>query len=82
MLSVSGALAQSKPLIKASATLKSLFGTDEVLTGTGSAWGVPVANGMKMDREEINSAGMLNGCKIKLIIEDSGYDPKRAVLGT
>jgi branched-chain amino acid transport system substrate-binding protein len=37
---------------------------------------------MKMAAEEINAAGGINGRKIRLIIEDSGYDPKRAVLAT
>jgi branched-chain amino acid transport system substrate-binding protein len=37
---------------------------------------------MKMAVEEINAAGGVNGRKLKLIIEDSGYDPKRAVLAT
>ena len=37
---------------------------------------------MKLAVEEINSAGGVNGRKIKLIIEDSAYDPKRAVLAT
>jgi branched-chain amino acid transport system substrate-binding protein len=45
-------------------------------------WGVPVSNGMKMAVEEINAAGGINGRKIKLILEDSGYDPKRAVLAS
>src|SRR5439155_513023 len=39
-------------------------------------------NAMKMATEEINAAGGINGRKIKLILEDSGYDPKRAVLAS
>src|SRR4029077_260550 len=35
---------------------------------------------MKMAVEEINASGGINGRKIKLVLEDSGYDPKRAVL--
>ena len=37
---------------------------------------------MKMAVEEINAAGGIQGRKIRLIVEDSGYDPKRAVLDT
>ena len=37
---------------------------------------------MKMAAEEINAAGGIHGRKIKLILEDSGYDPKRAVLAS
>jgi ABC-type branched-subunit amino acid transport system substrate-binding protein len=32
--------------------------------------------------EELNAAGGINGRKLKLIVEDSGYDPKRAVLAS
>ncbi|MEI8345144.1 MAG: glycosyltransferase family 9 protein, partial [Candidatus Omnitrophota bacterium] len=32
--------------------------------------------------DEVNAAGGINGRKLKLIVEDSGYDPKRAVLAT
>ena len=82
MLSVSAALAQIKTTNQGISDTEIVVGTHEVLTGPGSAWGVPVANGMKMAVEEINLAGGVNGRKIKLIIEDSGYDPKRAVLAT
>ncbi len=37
---------------------------------------------MKMAVEEINAAGGINGRKLRLILEDSGYDPKRAVLAS
>jgi ABC-type branched-subunit amino acid transport system substrate-binding protein len=37
---------------------------------------------MKMAVEEINAAGGINGRKIKMVLEDSGYDPKRAVLAS
>jgi len=37
---------------------------------------------MKMAVEEINAAGGINGRKIKMILEDNGYDPKKAVLAS
>jgi ABC-type branched-subunit amino acid transport system substrate-binding protein len=37
---------------------------------------------MKMAVEEINAAGGINGRKFKLILEDNGYDPKKAVLAS
>src|SRR5215213_11314984 len=43
-------------------------------------WGVEVSNGMKMGSEEMKEDGGIKGRKIKMILEDSGYDPKRAVL--
>ena len=76
------ALAQTKTTNQGISDTEILVGTHEDLSGPGKGWGVPVANGMKMATEEINAAGGINGRKIRLIIEDSGYDPKRAVLVT
>jgi len=59
-----------------------VIGTHQDLSGPIKVWGVPVSNGMKMAVEEINAQGGINGRKIKLVLEDSGYDPKRAVLAT
>ena len=59
-----------------------VLGTHQDLSGPIKSWGVPVTNGMKLAVEEVNAAGGINGRKIKLIVEDSGYDPKRAVLAT
>ena len=35
---------------------------------------------MDMRVDEINAAGGIHGRKLKLIVEDHGYDPKKAVL--
>jgi branched-chain amino acid transport system substrate-binding protein len=59
-----------------------VIGTHQDLSGPIKGWGVSVANGMKLAVAEINAGGGVNGRKLKLIIEDSGYDPKRAVLAT
>ena len=59
-----------------------VIGTHQDLSGPIKAFGVPTANGMKMAVDEINAKGGINGRKIKLIIEDSTYDPKKAVLST
>ncbi|MCP3475280.1 ABC transporter substrate-binding protein [Bradyrhizobium sp. CCGUVB1N3] len=59
-----------------------VIGTHQDLSGPIKGWGVPVANGMKMAVEEINAAGGINGRKIRLVVEDSGYDPKKAVLAS
>src|SRR5260370_28106291 len=59
-----------------------VLGTHQDLSGPIKTWGVAVANGMKMAVEEINAAGGVQGRKLRLTIEDSGYDPKRAVLAT
>ena len=59
-----------------------VIGTHQDLSGPIKTWGVPVANGMKLAVEEINAAGGINGRKLRLIIEDSAYDPKKAVLAS
>jgi ABC-type branched-subunit amino acid transport system substrate-binding protein len=59
-----------------------VIGTHQDLSGPIKVWGVPVSNGMKMAVEEINAAGGIQGRKLKLILEDNGYDPKKAVLAS
>jgi len=59
-----------------------VIGTHQDLSGPIKGFGVPTANGMKLAVEEINANGGINGRKLKLAIEDSGYDPKRAVLAS
>jgi branched-chain amino acid transport system substrate-binding protein len=82
ILGASTALAQIKTTNQGISDAEIVVGTHEDLSGPVKGWGVPVSNGMKMAAEEINAAGGVSGRKIKLIIEDSGYDPKRAVLAT
>ena len=76
------ALAQTKVTNKGISPTEIVIGTHQDLSGPIKFWGVPVSNGMKMAVDEINAAGGVNGRKIKLILEDSGYDPKRAVLAS
>jgi branched-chain amino acid transport system substrate-binding protein len=59
-----------------------VIGTHQDLSGPIKAWGVPSANGMRLAVDEINAAGGVHGRKIRLIIEDSAYDPRKAVLAT
>ncbi len=59
-----------------------VIGTHQDLSGPIAVWGVPVRNGMQMAADEINATGGIHGRKLKLIAEDSGYDPKKAVLAT
>lgn len=59
-----------------------VIGTHMDLSGPLKAWGVPATNGMKLAIAQINDAGGINGRKIRLVNEDDGYDPKKAVLIT
>jgi branched-chain amino acid transport system substrate-binding protein len=81
-LATTPALAQTKTTNQGISPTEIVIGTHQDLSGPIKTWGVPVSNGMKMAADEINAAGGIHGRKIKLVIEDSGYDPKKAVLAT
>jgi branched-chain amino acid transport system substrate-binding protein len=57
-----------------------LLGTIQDLSGPLAGYGKQARNGMLLRVEEINEQGGINGRKIKLLVEDHGYDPKKAVL--
>ena len=81
-LAATAAEAQTKVTNQGISASEIVIGTHQDLSGPIKVWGVPVSQGMKMAVEEINAAGGIHGRKIKLILEDSGYDPKKAVLAT
>src|SRR5437762_6816850 len=76
------AAAQTKITNEGISANEIVIGTHQDLSGPIKVWGVPVSNGMKLAVEEINAAGGINGRKLKLILEDNGYDPKKAVLAS
>lgn len=43
-------------------------------------YGKESRNGMTMAVEEINARGGVQGRKLRVVVEDNGYEPKRAVL--
>jgi branched-chain amino acid transport system substrate-binding protein len=57
-----------------------LIGTIQDLSGPLAGYGKQARNGMQLRVDEINEQGGVNGRKLKLLVEDSGYDPKKAVL--
>ena len=57
-----------------------LIGTIQDLSGPIAAFGKQSRNGMQLRVDEINEQGGIAGRKLKLLVEDAGYDPKRAVL--
>jgi branched-chain amino acid transport system substrate-binding protein len=71
------ALAQTQGVSKS----EIVIGTMQDLSGPIVAFSKQLKNGMEMRVEEINAQGGIHGRKLKLIIEDHGYDPKKAVLG-
>ena len=57
-----------------------LIGTIQDLSGPLAGYGKAVRNGMQLRIDELNEQGGIHGRKLRLVTEDSGYDPKRAVL--
>jgi branched-chain amino acid transport system substrate-binding protein len=70
------ALAQQQGVTKDEIVL----GTIQDLSGPIAAYGKAVRQGMALRIDEINEQGGIHGRKLKLIAEDNGYDPKKAVL--
>jgi branched-chain amino acid transport system substrate-binding protein len=57
-----------------------VIGSIQDLSGPLAGFGKQLRAGMLLRVEEANEQGGLHGRKIKLLFEDSGYDPKKAVL--
>ncbi len=57
-----------------------VIGTFQDLSGPLAGYGKQSRNGMQLRIDELNEQGAIHGRKLKLLVEDSGYDPKKAVL--
>ena len=57
-----------------------LIGSIQDLSGPLAGFGKQDRLGMMLRVDEINEQGGIHGRKLRLIVEDSGYDPKKAVL--
>ncbi|MBX3611529.1 MAG: ABC transporter substrate-binding protein [Hydrogenophaga sp.] len=75
-LSAGAAMAQSQGVNKDELVLGSI----QDLSGPIAGFGKQVRLGMLLRVDEANEQGGVNGRKIKLIVEDSKYDPRNAVL--
>jgi branched-chain amino acid transport system substrate-binding protein len=75
-LGATAAMAQSQGVSKNEIVLGSI----QDLSGPLAGFGKEIRSGMLLRVEELNEQGGVNGRKIKLLVEDSGYDPKKAVL--
>ena len=75
-LSVGAAFAQSQGVSKDEIVLGSI----QDLSGPIAGFGKQVRLGMMLRVDEVNEQGGVNGRKVKLLVEDSAYDPRRAVL--
>jgi branched-chain amino acid transport system substrate-binding protein len=70
-------LAQATPGVSRTEVV---VGSIQDLSGPLVSFGKPVRDGMMMRVEQTNNAGGVHGRKIKLVVEDAGYDTKKAVL--
>lgn len=59
-----------------------VVGTHQDLSGPVAALGTALRDGLVLATEDINAAGGVHGRKIRLLVEDSSFDPKKAVLAT
>ena len=59
-----------------------VIGSHMDLSGPIAGWGTQAKLGMEMRAKECNDAGGIHGRKIRLVIEDSAYDPKKAIMVT
>jgi branched-chain amino acid transport system substrate-binding protein len=57
-----------------------VLGTIQDLSGPLASYGKQIRMGMQLRVDEANEMGGVHGRKIKLLVEDDGYDPKKAVL--
>jgi branched-chain amino acid transport system substrate-binding protein len=57
-----------------------LVGSIQDLSGPLAGYGKQLRNGMQLRADEANEQGGVHGRKIKLVVEDDGYDPKKSVL--
>ncbi len=57
------------------------LGTLQDLSGPLAGYGKHIRNGMQMRVDEANDMGGVFGRKIRLLVEDDGYDPRKSVLG-
>ena len=70
-----GAFAQQRGVTPTEVT----FGMHTDLSGVAATYGVSSSNGVKMRFDEVNTAGGIAGRKLKVIVEDQGYQVPKAV---
>lgn len=74
-LTVAGASAQTRGVT----ANEVLFGMPTDLSGVAATYGVSSSNAVKMRFDEINAAGGIEGRKLRVIVEDQGYQVPKAV---
>ncbi|HEX3138740.1 MAG TPA: ABC transporter substrate-binding protein [Rhizobacter sp.] len=70
------AMAQSQGISKS----EIVIGSIQDLSGPAAGFGKQERAGMQLRVDEVNEQGGIHGRKIRLLVEDSAYDPRKAVL--
>lgn len=76
LATATGAGAQAQGVTKTEVVI----GTLSDLSGPLAPYGKGLRDGAMLRFDEVNEQGGVHGRKLRLLIEDTGYDPKRAVL--
>jgi len=79
---IAGPLAAQKLTTQGITDTEILIGTHADLSGPLAGSSTEGRDGLLMRIDEINAAGGIHGRKLRAIVEDTGYDTKRAVLAT
>jgi branched-chain amino acid transport system substrate-binding protein len=74
------AFAQTPPAAPGVTKTELTVGSIQDLSGPLAAYGKQIRNGQQMAVDEANELGGIHGRKVRLLVEDSGYDPKKALL--
>ncbi|MDZ4188299.1 MAG: ABC transporter substrate-binding protein [Hydrogenophaga sp.] len=82
LIAASLALASTAAMAQSQGVSKNelVIGSIQDLSGPLAGFGKQVRFGMMLRVDEANEQGGINGRKVKLLVEDSGYEPRRAVL--
>ncbi|MDO8706598.1 MAG: ABC transporter substrate-binding protein [Sulfuricaulis sp.] len=78
-LTAGSALAQT---VQGVSDTEILIGSHQDLSGPIASTGAPIRELMQFAVDDVNAAGGIHGRKLRLIVEDSSYDTKKAVLAT
>jgi branched-chain amino acid transport system substrate-binding protein len=78
LMASGGAFAEAQGVSKDEVVLGSI----QDLSGPVAAFGKQTRNGIEMRIDEQNAGGGVQGRKLRMVFEDSGYDPKKGVLAT
>jgi len=80
LLALAGAAVQAQTATQGVSKTEIVVGSIQDLSGPIAGFGKQVRMGMLLRVDEVNEQGGVNGRKLRLLIEDDAYDPKKSVL--